>query len=69
MTGAAPSTAKVALQVLLASQVLVTVNVTVAVPPVHASGAPVLLLLNTALQPPEKVAVANHLLNLAFIVS
>jgi hypothetical protein len=38
---------------------LVTVNVTVVEPP-QAAGAPVLLLVKTALQPPVKLAVANQ---------
>ena len=49
----------VALQVLFASQVLVTVNTTVAMPP-HANGAPGLLFDNSALQPPFVLVVANH---------
>ena len=39
---------------------MVTVNVTVVEPP-QAAGAPVLLLVKTALQPPVKLAVANQL--------
>lgn len=56
-------TVKVAVQVLLASHVLVTVKVTVLVPP-QAAGAPVLLLVKTALQPPDLVAVLSQVVNL-----
>jgi hypothetical protein len=59
-TGDAPVTAKVALQVLLASHELVTVKVTVAVPPVHAFGAPVLLFVKTASQPPVLVLLPTN---------
>jgi hypothetical protein len=52
-------TVKVRVQVTFASQLLVTVNVTIAAPP-QASGAPVLLFVRTALQPPLTVAVANQ---------
>jgi hypothetical protein len=58
----------VALQVLFGSQVLVTVNVTVTVPP-HAGGAPVLLFDIVALHPPENVAVASHAENFVFIAA
>lgn len=53
----------VAKQVRGDSQVLVTVKVTEATPP-QANGAPVLLLDKDALQPPVKLTVANHALNL-----
>ena len=64
--GVAAVTVKVAVQVLLASQELVTVKVTVFEPP-QAAGAPVLLLDNTPLQPPVKLAVANQVANFASI--
>jgi hypothetical protein len=55
-------TVNVALQVLGASQELVTVNVTVLEPP-HLSGAPVLLLVTgPRSHPPPAVAVASHAL-------
>jgi hypothetical protein len=59
-------TVNVAEQVLLASQLLVTVKVTVLVPP-HAGGAPLLLFDIVALQPPVNEAVANHAENLESI--
>jgi hypothetical protein len=53
-------TVNVALQVLGASQELVTVNVTVLEPP-HLLGAPVLLLVTDPRpHPPVAVAVASH---------
>ena len=52
-------TVKIALQVCVASQLLVAVQTTVLLPP-HANGAPVLLLVNVLLQPPEALAVNNH---------
>jgi hypothetical protein len=52
-------TVKVRVQVTFASQLLATVKVTVAVPP-HGLGAPKLLLVKTALQPPVKVAPASQ---------
>lgn len=58
-------TAKVRVQVTGAWQVLVTVKVTVEVPP-QASGAPGLLFVKTALQPPELDTVASHA---AYLVS
>lgn len=61
-------TANVAEHVLLGSQELVTVKVTVAVPP-HASGAPELLFEMVALQPPLKDAVASHVANFALIAA
>jgi hypothetical protein len=57
-------TVNVAVQVLGASHELVTVNVTVAVPP-QADGAPELLLLIDALQPHENVTVDNQVANFA----
>lgn len=55
-TGGAAVTVKLALQVVVKGvQVLVTVNVTVEVPP-HLSGVPGLLLESTPLHPPEKLA-------------
>ena len=59
-------TVKVAEHVFGASQELVTVNVTVRVPP-HAGGAPVLLLEIVALQPPEKVAELSQVANFKVI--
>ena len=44
---------------------LVYVNVTVVEPP-QADGAPVLLFVNTPLQPPEAEAVANHVAKALF---
>jgi hypothetical protein len=67
-TAGAVVTANVAEHVLFGSQELVTVNVTVAVPP-HAIGAPVLLLEIVALQPPLNVAVVNQVANLALIAA
>ena len=43
-------------------QALVTVKVTKEVPPADALGAPVLLLVKIALQPPLVVVPANHAL-------
>ena len=57
-------TVNVAVQVFGTSHELVTVKVTVLTPP-HASGAPLLLLLKAALQPPEKLTVVSQLANLA----
>ncbi len=59
VTGSAGVTVKVALQVLVTSQELVTVQVTVFDPP-QAEGAPLELLVIWALQPPVKEAVASH---------
>jgi hypothetical protein len=59
-------TVKVALQVILGSQLLVTVNITVFVPP-QKLGAPLLLFKMVALQPPVTDAVASQLLNLLSI--
>jgi hypothetical protein len=58
----------VAEQVFGDSQSLVTVNVTVVVPP-HANGAPVLLFVNTGLHPPVAETVASHVVNLALIAA
>lgn len=60
------NTVNVAEHVFGDSQELVTVNVTVAVPP-HAEGAAELLLEIEALHPPEKETVASHALNLESI--
>ena len=60
VTAGALVTVNVALQVLGASHELVTVNVTVLLPP-HANGAdPPLLLTDQTPHPPEAVAVASH---------
>lgn len=67
-TAGAAVTAKVAEQVLFGSQELVTVKVTVAVPP-QAEGAPLLLFEIVALHPPENVAVANQVLNFALMAA
>jgi hypothetical protein len=68
VTAGAAVTVNVAVQVLGPSHVLVTVNVTVAVPP-HAFGAPELLLEMAALQPPLKVAVASQVVNFALMAA
>ena len=52
-------TVKEALHVLFASHELVTVNVTVFVPPQN-DGAPVLLFDNDELHPPLVLTVASH---------
>jgi hypothetical protein len=57
--GGAAVTVKVAWPLLPGPQPLVTVKVTVVEPP-QAEGAPVLLLVRTALQPPVKLAVASQ---------
>ena len=69
-TGVASVTVKVAEQVTLAPQVLVTVQVTVVVPP-QAFGATGVagLVVIAALQPPLKVVVANQLANAASMVA
>lgn len=60
------ATVKVAWQVVVkGAQVLVYVKVTVVEPP-QAAGAPVLLLVNTPLQPPLAEAVANQVANAEF---
>lgn len=61
-------TVNVAMHVLGLSQELVTVKVTVAVPP-QAGGAPELLFDIAALQPPENVVVANQVVNLELITA
>lgn len=58
--GGAAATVKVACPTLPGPQPLVTVKVTVVEPPQNG-GAPVLLLVKTALQPPVKLAVASQL--------
>lgn len=55
----APGTINVALQVFAVSQRLVTLHVTIVDPP-QASGGPVLLLVNTALHPPVKLALTSQ---------
>jgi hypothetical protein len=65
-TAGAVVTANVAEHVLFGSHELVTVNVTVAVPP-HAGGATVLLFEIAALHPPLKVAVVSQVANLESI--
>ena len=67
-TDGALVTVNVAVQVFGASQSLATVKVTVLLPP-QAGGAPVLLLVNTALQPPDLVAVASQLAYLRSIAA
>ena len=52
-------TVKVRVQVSIIPQLLVTVNVTVETPP-QKVGAPVLLFVKPALQPPVKDARASH---------
>ena len=59
---------KVAEQVLVVSQLLVTLKVTVLEPP-QAGGAPVLLLVMEPPHPPVKEAVANQLLYFVLIVA
>lgn len=58
-TGGGIGTVKVDVQVVGVAQAPVTVKITVRLPP-HLSGAPMLLLVKTPLQPPVKVAVASH---------
>ena len=54
-------TVKVAVHVTGASQVLVTVKVTVLVPPAHTAGAiPLSSFDNLPLHPPVKLAVVNQ---------
>jgi hypothetical protein len=67
-TAGALVTANVAEHVLLGSQELVTVNVTVAVPP-QANGAEALLLEIAALHPPLNVAVVNQVANFALMAA
>ena len=59
VTAGAEVTVKVALHVTGGWHELVTVHVTVLLPP-HDNGAPVLLLLNEEPQPPLVVTPANH---------
>ena len=60
VTAGAAVTVDVALQAFAASDVLVTVNVTVLLPP-HAAGAdPPLLVTDPRLHPPVAVAVASQ---------
>ena len=66
VTAGAVVTVKVALQVFGLSQPLVTVKVTVVVPP-QAFGAPVSLLVTEVLQPPVTVTVVSQVLNLLSI--
>ena len=68
VTTGAVVTVNEAEQVLGASHELVTVNVIVVEPP-QAEGAAPLLLEIVALQPPVKVAVASHALNLELMVA
>ena len=63
-TAGAVVTVKVAVQVLGASQLEVTVKVTVVEPP-QAGGAVPPELLSALLQPPEKEAVVFQVANLA----
>ena len=58
-TAGAVVTVKEALHVLVGSHELVTVNVTVFVPPQNG-GAPVLLLYNDGSHPPLVLTVASH---------
>jgi len=62
--GGAAVTVKVAWQVWGDWHSELSVKVTVVEPP-QKDGAPVLLLVKTALHPPEKLAVANHAANWA----
>ena len=62
-TDVAAGTVNVAEQVLLASHELVTVKVTVLVPPTQAKGAPLLLLVIKVLHPPVTETVASQLVN------
>ena len=65
-TSGGEGTVNVAWQVVVnGAQLLVYVNVTVVEPP-QADGAPVLLFVNTPLQPPLPDAVANHELKAEF---
>jgi hypothetical protein len=64
--GAGAATLKVAEHVTSASQLLVTLNVTVFEPP-QAKGAPVLSFDNDPLHPPVKPAVPSHVANLVLI--
>ena len=66
LTGGAGLTVKVALHVLGTSQELVTVKVTVLLPP-QKLGAPLLSLLMVALHPPLKLTVFSQVANLVSI--
>jgi Flp pilus assembly protein TadG len=69
MTAGAAVTVNVAEQVVVnGAQELVYVQVTVVLPP-HANGAPVLLLVNTALHPPVNVVVVNHVAKAVLIAA
>jgi len=59
VTAGAEVTVKVAVQITGAWQELVTVNVTIELPP-QAGGAPALLFVNDELQPPLVVTPASH---------
>ena len=63
--GGAAVTVKVAWQVCTGWQAVVSVKVTVVEPP-QKEGATVLLLVIAPLQPPVKLAVANHAENWEF---
>jgi hypothetical protein len=65
-TAGAAVTVKVAMHVAATPHDDVAVNVTDATPP-HAGGAPLLLLVRLALQPPVKDAVANQVVKAASI--
>ena len=68
-TGGAIVTVNVALQVVtFGGQVLVTVQVTVLLPP-HAAGAVPPSLLMDELHPPVNVVVANHAAYAAFMAA
>lgn len=67
LTLGAVVTVKEALHVFVASQLLVTVQVTVFEPP-HAAGAPVLLLLMETLQPPVLEKVLSQFVNLVLML-
>ena len=68
LTTGAGVTENEAVQVCVAPQSLVTVKVTVVLPP-QASGAPVLLFETTALQPPEAVVVVSQFANFALMLT
>jgi hypothetical protein len=67
-TAGAAVTVKVAEHVTGLAQELVTVNVTVFVPP-QASGAPLLSFVKVVLQPPLLLAVPNQVANFESIVA
>ncbi len=68
LTAGAAVTVNVFVQVTFAWQLLVTVKVTVAVPP-QAAGGPVLLFVKTALQPPLIMALFSHALYLVLMAA